>query len=127
MNSVFGIGGVEHRGFGNLVVEVFNVGGWLTHDGSALEINTDVLTVTKYRLVLSRAKKESCPGYNRRVSGPWLTRTHPTLVLLVLVLCHFAHFCHCAVPEVLRLLFYVFFPFVVVGYAFGGILWLTRC
>ena len=49
----------EHFGPGNLEVEVFNVGGWLTHGDFALEIDADFLAVTEHRLTPSRAQNLS--------------------------------------------------------------------
>ena len=39
-------------------LEVFNVGGWLTHGDLALEVKVDYLAVVEHRLIPARARNE---------------------------------------------------------------------
>ena len=39
-------------------LEVFNVGGWLTHGDSALEAKVDFLAVVEHRLIPARVRSE---------------------------------------------------------------------
>ena len=41
---------------GSMSVEVFNVGGWLTHGDLALETDVDFLAVVEHRLVSARVR-----------------------------------------------------------------------
>ena len=41
-----------------VVVEVFNVGGWLTHGDLALEVGVDFLAVVEHRLIPARVRSE---------------------------------------------------------------------
>ena len=54
------IGEARHPGPGDgtIGVEVFNVGGWLTHGDIALETGVDFLAVVEHRLVPARVRSE---------------------------------------------------------------------
>ena len=54
------IGEARHPGPGDgtIGVEVFNVGGWLTHGDVALETGVDFLAVVEHRLVPARVRSE---------------------------------------------------------------------
>ena len=54
------IGRARHPGLfsGAMTVEVFNVGGWLTHGDMVLEANVDFLAVVEHRLVPARVREE---------------------------------------------------------------------
>ena len=55
------IGRAKNPGPGSphhLAVEVFNVGGWLTHGDLALDAGLDFLAVTEHRLIPARARSE---------------------------------------------------------------------
>ena len=55
------IGKAKHPGPGSshqLAVEVFNVGGWLTHGDLALDAGLDFLVVTEHRLIPARVRSE---------------------------------------------------------------------
>ena len=54
------IGEARHPGPGDVTigVEVFNVGGWLTHGDIALETGVDFLAVVEHRLVSARVRSE---------------------------------------------------------------------
>ena len=45
-------------GDGTIGVEVFNVGGWLTHGDIALETGVDFMAVVEHRLVPARVRSE---------------------------------------------------------------------
>ena len=53
------IGRARHPGpfSGAMTVEVFNVGGWLTHGDMVLETNVDFLAVVEHRLVPARVRE----------------------------------------------------------------------
>ena len=40
------------------MIEVFNVGGWLTHGDLALEVGVDFLAVAEHRLIPDRVRSE---------------------------------------------------------------------
>ena len=42
----------------HLAIEVFNVGGWLTHGDLALDVKLDFLAVTEHRLIPDRVRSE---------------------------------------------------------------------
>ena len=42
----------------HLSIEVFNVGGWLTHGDLALDAEVDFLAVTEHRLIPARVRSE---------------------------------------------------------------------
>ena len=54
------IGGARKPGPGlqHATVEVFNVGGWLTHGDFALEAEVDYLAVVEHRLILVGVRSE---------------------------------------------------------------------
>ena len=54
------VGRARHLGpfSGNMTVEVFNVGGWLTHGDMVLETSVDFLAVVEHRLVPARVRGE---------------------------------------------------------------------
>ena len=54
------VGRARHPGpfSGSMSVEVFNVGGWLTHGDLALETGVDFLAVVEHRLVPARVRGE---------------------------------------------------------------------
>ena len=56
----FWIGTARHPGpkSGSIGIEVFNVGGWLTHGDLALETEVDFLAVVEHRLVPARVRSE---------------------------------------------------------------------
>ena len=58
------IGRARHPGPfpGVMTVEVFNVGGWLTHGDMVLETNVDFLAVVEHRLVPARVRGEWARG-----------------------------------------------------------------
>ena len=59
--KILGIGRARHPGPGsnNLDVEVFNIGGSLTHGDYALETDADFFAVVEHRLVPARARSEA--------------------------------------------------------------------
>ena len=52
------IGRARHPGLGafSFAVEVFDVGGWLTHGDLVLDAEVDFLAVVEYRLILGRVR-----------------------------------------------------------------------
>ena len=54
------IGRARHPGPGSVpfLVEVLNVGGWLTHCDFALDVGVDFLAVVEHRLILARVRSE---------------------------------------------------------------------
>ena len=68
-------------------IEVFNVGGWLTHGDVALEVGVDFLAVVEHRLIPVRVRSE----WARHRGTGWLlfglqpARIPPMLVMLGLV------------------------------------------
>ena len=72
----------------HLAVEVFNVGGWLTHCDLALDAGLDFLAVTEHRLIPARVRSEWARLRRRGVASIWplLLRILLMLVMLVLVL-----------------------------------------
>ena len=56
---------------GSMSVEVFNVGGWLTHGDLALETNVDFLAVVEHRLVPARVRGEWARLRSRGASSVW--------------------------------------------------------
>ena len=55
----------------NMIVEVFNVGGWLTHGDMVLETNVDFLAVVEHRLVPARVREEWARLRARGASSVW--------------------------------------------------------
>ena len=70
-------------------VEVFNVGGWLTHGDLALEVGVDFLAVVEHRLIPARVRSEWARLRKKGLaflSGLQPARIPPMLVLPGLVL-----------------------------------------
>ena len=67
------IGRARHPGpfSGVMSVEVFNVGGWLTHGDMVLETNVDFLAVVEHRLVPARVRREWARLRARGASSVW--------------------------------------------------------
>ena len=86
------IGRAKNPGLGSshhLSVEVFNVGGWLTHGDLALDAGVDFLAVTEHRLIPARVRSEWARLMERKVLllfGRLLLRMLLMLAMLVLVL-----------------------------------------
>ena len=67
------IGRARHPGpfSGSMTVEVFNVGGWLTHGDMVLEAHVDFLAVVEHRLVPARVRGEWAGLRARGASSVW--------------------------------------------------------
>ena len=67
------VGRARHPGpfSGSMSVEVFNVGGWLTHGDLALETDVDFLAVVEHRLVPARVRGEWARLRARGASSVW--------------------------------------------------------
>ena len=67
------VGRARHPGpfSGSMSVEVFNVGGWLTHGDLALETEVDFLAVVEHRLVPARVRGEWARLRARGASSVW--------------------------------------------------------
>ena len=67
------VGRARHPGpfSGSMSVEVFNVGGWLTHGDLALEADVDFLAVVEHRLVPARVRSEWARLRARGASSVW--------------------------------------------------------
>ena len=67
------IGRARHPGpfSGAMTVEVFNVGGWLTHGDMVLEAHVDFLAVVEHRLVPARVRGEWTRLRARGASSVW--------------------------------------------------------
>ena len=67
------VGRARHPGpfSGSMSVEVFNVGGWLTHGDLALETKVDFLAVIEHRLVPARVRGEWARLRARGASSVW--------------------------------------------------------
>ena len=55
----------------HLVVEVFNVGGWLTHGDLALNASLDFLAVTEHRLIPARVRSKWARLRSKGVASIW--------------------------------------------------------
>ena len=55
----------------HLAVEVFNVGGWLTHGDLALDAGLDFLAVTEHRLIPARVRSEWARLRAKGVASVW--------------------------------------------------------
>ena len=55
----------------HLSVEVFNVGGWLSHGDLALDSEVDFLAVTEHRLIPARVRSEWARLKAKRVASVW--------------------------------------------------------
>ena len=64
--KILGPGSSHH-----LVVEVFNVGGWLTHGDLALDAGVDFLAVTEHRLILAGVRCEWARLRSKGVASVW--------------------------------------------------------
>ena len=56
--GIFGLVGPDPLLISFFGLEVFNVGGWLTHCDLALEAPVDFLAVVEHRLIPARARSE---------------------------------------------------------------------
>ena len=67
------VGRARHPGPfpGVMTVEVFNVGGWLTHGDMVLETSVDFLAVVEHRLVPARVRGEWARLRARGASSVW--------------------------------------------------------
>ena len=67
------VGRARHPGpfSGSLSIEVFNIGGWLTHGDLALETTVDFLAVVEHRLVPARVRGEWARLRARGASSIW--------------------------------------------------------
>ena len=67
------VGRARHPGpfSGSMSVEVFNIGGWLTHGDLALETTVDFLAVIEHRLVPARVRGEWARLRARGASSVW--------------------------------------------------------
>ena len=52
-------------------IEVFNVGGWLTHGDVALDARLDFLAVTEHRLIPARVRSEWARLKSKGVASIW--------------------------------------------------------
>ena len=55
------IGGVEHPGPDRQIpvqVEVFNIGGWLTHGDCVCDVDVDFIVVVEHRLIPAEVRHE---------------------------------------------------------------------
>ena len=55
----------------HLAIEVFNVGGWLTHGDLALDVELDFLAVTEHRLIPARVRSEWARLKREGVASIW--------------------------------------------------------
>ena len=68
------IGRAKHPGPGppcHLAIEVFNVGGWLTHGDLALETRIDFHAVVEHRLIPARVRSEWARLKGKGVASRW--------------------------------------------------------
>ena len=68
------IGRAKHPGPGphcHLAIEVFNVGGWLSHGDLALDAGLDFLAVTEHRLIPARVRIEWARLKSKGVASIW--------------------------------------------------------
>ena len=75
------IGRAKNPGPGNahhLSVEVFNVGGWLTHGDLALDAGLDFLAVTEHRLIAARVRSEWARLKAEGVASVWAPASQDT-------------------------------------------------
>ena len=56
---------------GTFAIEVFNVGGWLTHGDCALDTEVDFLAVVEHRLIPARVRSEWAQLKGRSVVSVW--------------------------------------------------------
>ena len=78
------IGRARHPGPGaaSFAVEVFYVGGWLTHGDLVLETEVDFLTVVEHRLIHATVRGEDFVGKGWLLSGRLLLKILLMLVML---------------------------------------------
>ena len=74
------IGGARHPGPGavSFAVEVFNVGGWLTHGDLVLDAEVDFLAVVEHRLILSRVRGEWARLRRKGLATVWAPASQDT-------------------------------------------------
>ena len=65
------VGRARHPGSFGVSVELFNVGGWLTHGDFALESSADFLAVVEHRLIPARVRGEWSRLRRSAVSSIW--------------------------------------------------------
>ena len=67
------IGRARHPGPGSahFRIEVFNVGGWLTHCDFALDVEVDFLAVVEHRLIPARVRSEWARLRCKRLASIW--------------------------------------------------------
>ena len=68
------IGRAKHPGRGppcHFAIEVFNVGGWLTHGDLALDAKLDFLAVAEHRLIPARVRSEWAWLKSKGVASIW--------------------------------------------------------
>ena len=73
------IGRAKNPGPGSpchLAVEVFNVGGWLTHGDLALDARIDFLAVVEHRLIPARVRTEWSRLRSKGVASIWASASH---------------------------------------------------
>ena len=69
------MGRAKHPGPGppcHFAIEVFNVGGWLTHGDLALDAKLDFLAVTEHRLIPDRVRSEWARLKSKGVASTWV-------------------------------------------------------
>ena len=120
------IGRAGHPGPGSVpfLIEVLNVGGWLTHCDFALDVGVDFLAVVEHRLIPASVRSEWARLRCRRLPpfGRLLRRRRLMLVILVLVLL----VCVVLLFRCLLLLLLVFSVFLtVVGLSGVCFLWVV--
>ena len=72
------IGRARHPGLGSqgVAVEVFNVGGCLTHGDFALETGTDILAVVEQRLIPAKVRGEWSRLWGKGLASIWAPACH---------------------------------------------------
>ena len=67
------IGRARHPGPGSVpfLVEVLNVGGWLTHCDFALDVEVDFLAVVEHRLIPARVRSEWARLRCKKIASIW--------------------------------------------------------
>ena len=90
----------------HLSVEVFNVGGWLTHGDLALDADVDFLAVTEHRLIPAWVRSEWARLKAKGVASVWAPASQDTshvgnagvgVVSLRGAPIDFARLCYCSV------------------------------
>ena len=74
------IGRARHPGpdTASFAVEVFNVGGWLTHGDLALEAGVDFLAVVEHRLIPARVRSEWARLRSKGLASVWAPASQGT-------------------------------------------------